>query len=144
MTSIKKVNESDKANVISLAQRSGLFNDEGIALIRERLEHYFQGNDDLWFASEEETFSGALYCAPEVMTDGTWNVLMLIVSQDTRGQGHGRALMSHVETALKELGARLMIVETSSVDGFERARAFYPRCGYAEEARVKNFLHHWR
>lgn len=139
MTSIKHVTQQDKADVIALAERSGLFSPEGIALIEERLDQYFAGSGEIWLASGEGEIAGALYCTPEPMTDGTWNILMLIVSQDTHGQGHGRALMSHVETVLAARGARLLIVETSSTDGFERARSFYPKCGYKEEARIKDF-----
>ncbi|MBA3323182.1 MAG: GNAT family N-acetyltransferase [Pyrinomonadaceae bacterium] len=62
-----------------------------------------------------------------------------LVSPDSHGQGHGRALMSFAEEPLAARGARLIIVETSSVGGFERARAFYPKCGYTEEARIRNF-----
>lgn len=139
MASIKHLTQQDKADVIALAERSGLFSPEGIALIEERLDQYFAGSGEIWLASGDGEIAGALYCTPEPMTDGTWNILMLIVSTDTHGQGHGRALMSHVETVLAARGARLLIVETSSTDGFERARTFYPKCGYQEEARIKDF-----
>lgn len=46
--------------------------------------------------------------------------------------------MSHAEAVLKERQVHLLIVETSSLDGFEVARAFYPKCGYREEARIRN------
>lgn len=139
MTSIKKITSADIAPVIALSERSGLFDADGIELIKERLSDYLSGNNDLWFAAVDKDIEGAVYCIPEPMTDGTWNILMLIVSPDSHGQGHGQALMNFIEETLAARGARLMIVETSSLDGFERARAFYPKCGYAEEARIKNF-----
>ncbi|MFN0181148.1 MAG: GNAT family N-acetyltransferase [Gemmatimonadales bacterium] len=111
----------------------------GVALIETRLAGYFHDTPDLWFASGTDELAGVLYCTREPMTDGTWNVLMLIVSADAHGNGHGRALMQHVEAELRSKGARLVIVETSGASGFERARAFYPQCGYTEEARLRNF-----
>lgn len=139
MTVIRNVTSSDTGAVIALAEASGLFNSDGIDQIRERLNAYVSGNNDLWFIAVDDKPVGVLYCAPEPMTDGTWNILMLLVSPHVQGQGHGRSLMSHVEETLAARGARLVIVETSSVDGFERARAFYPKCGYTEEARIRNF-----
>lgn len=139
MTLIKKITSDDIAAVVVLSERSVLFDADGIELIKERLSDYLNGNDDLWFAAVDEKIQGAVYCIPEPMTDGTWNILMLIVSADSHGQGYGQALMNFIEETLAARGARLMIVETSSLDGFERARAFYPKCGYTEEARIKDF-----
>lgn len=139
MTLIRKITSDETAAVIALAEASGLFNSDGIEQIRERLADYAGGNNDLWFTAIDNDLVGVVYCIPEPMTDGTWNVLMLLVSPDSHGQGHGRALMSFVEETLAARGARLIIVETSSGAGFERARAFYPKCGYTEEARVRNF-----
>lgn len=139
MTVIKKITSDDIAAVVALSETSGLFDADGIELIKGRLSDYMSGNDDLWFAAVDKDIEGAIYCIPEPMTDGTWNVLMLIVSPDSHGQGYGQALMNFIEETLAARNARLMIVETSSLDGFERARAFYPKCGYTEEARIKNF-----
>ncbi len=62
---------------------------------------------------------------PKPMTNGTWNVLMLLVDRDRQRQGHGSALMSYIEQTLRDRGERLLIVETSSLDEFEPARKFY-------------------
>ena len=64
---------------------------------------------------------------------------MLLVNPDHQGQGYGRALMNYIEQTLLERGERLLIVETSSLDDFESARRFYSKCGYNEEARIRDF-----
>jgi ribosomal protein S18 acetylase RimI-like enzyme len=137
MSTIKTITSDDIAAVIALAEVSGLFDSDGIELIKERLAN--SSGDELWYGVFDEDLKGVIYCIPEPITDGTWNILMLIVSPDSHGQGHGRTLMSHVEETLVKRGARLVIVETSSGEGLERARAFYPKCGYIEEARIRNF-----
>jgi ribosomal protein S18 acetylase RimI-like enzyme len=139
MALIRNITSEDTADVITLAEASGLFDADGIEQIRERLADYLDGGDALWFAAVDDILVGVVYCVPEPMTDGTWNILMLIVSSGRHGQGHGRALVRHVEQTLAARGARLLIVETSGVDGFERTRAFYLKCGYTEEARIRNF-----
>lgn len=36
-------------------------------------------------------------------------------------------------------GERVLLVETSGLASFERTRAFYRKCGYDEEARIREF-----
>ncbi|MEM9907921.1 MAG: GNAT family N-acetyltransferase, partial [Cyanobacteria bacterium P01_D01_bin.44] len=56
---------------------------------------------------------------------------------DRQGQGRGAALMRYVEQTLATRGAHLLLVETLA--SFERTRAFYHKCGYEEEARIRDF-----
>ena len=139
MNLIRNVTSKDTEAVIALAEESGLFNCDEIPQIGERLADYVSGNNDLWFIAVGEKPEGVLYCTPEPMTDGTWNILMLLVSPQFQGQGVGRSLMNHVEEILVTHGTRLVIVETSSVDDFKPARLFYLKCGYTQEARIRNF-----
>lgn len=139
MSAIRNVISEDTIAIIALAEASGLFNSDGIDQIKQSLADYISGNNDLWLIAIDEKPVGVLYCTPEPMTEGTWNILMLLVSPNVQRQGHGQSLISHVETTLTSRGARLVIVETSSIDEFEKARSFYVKCGYTEEARIRNF-----
>ena len=61
------------------------------------------------------------------------------VRRDTQGQGHGTALLKYVEAELRISGQRLLLVETSGSPNFERTRAFYAKCGYEAEARIRDY-----
>lgn len=131
----------DKADVVTLAKVIGFDSDE-ISVVEETLADYFGGNSNaIWLVAEhgDRGVVGVLYCTPEVMTQGTWNALMLLVNPDFQRQGYGRALMERVEKVLVEKGAHLLLVETSSLDDFAQARAFYSKYGFIEEARIGNF-----
>lgn len=54
-------------------------------------------------------------------------------------RGVGTALIGHVERELAAGGQRLLLVETSGLPAYARARAFYARCGYDQEARIRDF-----
>ena len=56
-----------------------------------------------------------------------------------KGGGLGSALLRHVEGGLRQNGQRVLIIETSSLDGFELTRRFYLKHGYSEEARIRDF-----
>ena len=126
--------------VMALAKKMGMFDANDLAHIQETLDNTHNGiTKDLWFVADDNGLKGVLYCAPEPMTKGTWNVLMLLVDPDHQGQGYGSKLMQAAEQALIAQGDRLLIVETSSLDAFEGARAFYAKCGFTQEARIRDF-----
>jgi ribosomal protein S18 acetylase RimI-like enzyme len=102
---------------------------------------YFGGDapDDRWLTADEGGPAAVAYCAPERMTQGTWNLLLVAVHPARQGRGLGAALVRHVEHALGADGGRVLLVETSGLPEFERTRAFYRRLGYAEEARIREF-----
>ena len=47
--------------------------------------------------------------------------------------------MQHVEQILAEQGERVLLIETSGLDAFERTHNFYRKIGYEEEARIREF-----
>ena len=51
----------------------------------------------------------------------------------------GRALLTASEEAIRELGGRIMIIETSGTAEYESTREFYIRTGYINEATIKDF-----
>jgi ribosomal protein S18 acetylase RimI-like enzyme len=97
------------------------------------------GPDHLWVTDDDGGPVGVAYYAPERMTDRTWNLYMIAVHPARQGQGRGTSLLRHVERDLIARGARLLLVDTSSLPEFERTRAFYRKCGYEEEARIREF-----
>jgi ribosomal protein S18 acetylase RimI-like enzyme len=105
------------------------------------LAGYFNGDtsEDFWLTIDEGGLLAVAYYVPEQMTQGTWNLLLIAVHPARQGQGRGLALLHHIEQALVERGARLLLVETSGLPSFERQRDFYRKCGYNEEARIRDF-----
>jgi ribosomal protein S18 acetylase RimI-like enzyme len=97
-------------------------------------------SDEVWLTSEMEGVAvGFSYAVPEKLTNGAWNMLALAVLPSHQGQGLGTEIVKHLELDLRALGHRILIVETSSANQFEQTRAFYEKCGYVEEARIRDF-----
>ncbi len=80
---------------------------------------------------------GVAYCEPERMTDQAWNLQLIAIRPDHQGQGRGGKLMRYVEETLKARGGRMLLVETLA--SLERTRTFYAKCGYEEEACIRDF-----
>lgn len=82
---------------------------------------------------------GFCYTVPEELADGTWNMLALAVHPEFQGSGRGTALVEAAEQHLRSQGQRILLVDTSSTDGFALTRRFYEQNGYEEEARIRDF-----
>lgn len=105
------------------------------------MEAHLAGHGDgIWFTADDGEPIGVAYCAPEPVTSGTWNLLMLWTRPDRHGQGHGTALVRQVEDAVRGRQARLLLVETSGLPAFAPARSFYAKCGFTLEATIRNFF----
>ena len=95
--------------------------------------------DEIWLAATDPDLVGVAYCAPERLTDGTWNLYLIAVHPDVQRQGHGAALVGAVERRVKEADGRVLLIETSGLGSFAGQRSFYQGLGYREEARIHDF-----
>jgi ribosomal protein S18 acetylase RimI-like enzyme len=130
---------TDTAALLQIIESSGQFDIDSLGHVQGTLLEYLAGKSDgLWFTADDGEPVGVAYCAPEAVTNGTWNLLMLWTRKDKSSQGHGKALVGHVQSELSKRAARLLIVETSGLPEFEVARSFYNKCGFAQEARIRN------
>ncbi len=127
---------------MAIAEASGLFQPSELTDVGAMLAGHFGGEAELnhhWLVDDDEGLAALAYYAPEPFADRVWNLYMLAVHPDRQGGGRGAALVKHVENALKGAGARLLLIETSGLERFERTRTFYQRCGYTEEARIRDY-----
>ena len=131
---IRPLRRDDLAAAEALIGAVDLFPPEMLA---EMATPYLEGADELWLVVEGG--AGLAYAAPERLTDGTWNLLLLAVDPVRQKQGLGRRLVAAVEAVLREKGARLLLVETSGVPGFAGQRRFYRKLGFRREARIRDY-----
>lgn len=138
---IRQIKSEDQTALIALAESVDLFGLDELAQVGEMLSDYLSDNNEsgeFWITDDDNgTLIGVAYCAPERMTNGTWNVLLIAVHPGYQGQGRGAALMRYVEETLSARGQRLLLVET--IASFEQTRSFYIKCGYEEEACIRDF-----
>jgi ribosomal protein S18 acetylase RimI-like enzyme len=83
--------------------------------------------------------AGFALFGPTPCTVGTWDLYWIVVHPKAQGRGAGRGLLERAEAAMREAGARMCAIETSSRADYEATRQFYIACGYEEVARIADF-----
>ena len=139
---IRAITPADSPAVAEIAIDSGLFSESDDGFLNQMMSDYFalnQTEGHQCVIDMTDRPLGVAYFAPAKATAGTWYLTMIAVVADQQGLGRGAALMRHVEEALRSSGERLLLVETSGQPTFEQTRTFYKKCGYTEEARVRDY-----
>lgn len=136
---IRELKTSDLKSVKQIIDENQMFPSEYL----DDMASGFLNSDkeELWFVSETERKEviAIAYCAPEHMTEGTWNLLLIAVSKNSQGRGIGSDLIAHIEQELVLKGARILLVETSGLPEYELTRKFYPKCGYTQIAVIPEY-----
>ena len=144
---VRAATPADTDQIRQLALDNNMFEHDEMGDFDEMLAGFFDGSLDAhqWIVAADHgtgTVAAAAYYAPEPFADRMWNLYFIATAPDQHGSGAGTTLIEHVESELRTLGnerARTLIVDTSSLDDYEQARAFYDRRGFAEDARIRDF-----
>ena len=139
MNEIRKVIKSDVEGLKSVLDSIDLFPAQ---MLDDMMSDYFDNpeTEDVWFTAIQKGKPIAVgYCAPETLTDGTFNLYAIGVQSDLQSKGIGTEMMVFLENHLKNLGHRILIVETSSLPEFQLTRDFYLKRGYTLEATLRDF-----
>jgi ribosomal protein S18 acetylase RimI-like enzyme len=121
-----------------------IFSREEVECVDELWQDYqAQGSErsGYYFIVEKEDgrVLGYACYGPRALTDRTYDLYWIAVGPNARRGGVGRALLAASEEAIRKLGGRLLIVETSGLPKYTPTRAFYLATGYTLEATLKDF-----
>lgn len=129
--------------LIAMAAATGFFKDHEVQALREVLDDFHKENHEYdhqaALLTDKNQTLGFVYYAPAPMTEGTWQLWWIVVRNDLQGQGLGGLLLDKVENHARELGGRVMFIETSSQEKYESTRKFYLKYKYVLEARMRDF-----
>lgn len=137
-TKIRAVTPNDLPDLKAVIEANDLFPSD---MLDDMISDYFnnESESEFWFTYEDSKPVAIAYCAPEQMTEGTWNLYLIAVHPNYQRQGLGTSMLHYIEQILTAQGERVLLVETSSLETFEYTRKFYRKCGYEEEARIREF-----
>ena len=138
---IRKLAQPDREPILTVLRSDDTFSEEEVTVATEVLDAALAqpGRDYHILVCEDATVVGYVCYGPTPMTRGAFDLYWLATHRDARGRGVARRLVEAMEAELAACGARVVRVETSQLDAYGAARAFYLRLGYLEAGRIRDF-----
>ena len=136
---IRLAQEEDKAGIKKILNSIELFPAE---LLDGMMHPYLTESDcqDIWFTAVNDGEILAFgYCAPEMLTEGTYNLYAIGILNEQQGLGIGTQMMTFLESKLLEKKQRILIIETSGIESFNSTRKFYEKLNFTREATIRDF-----
>jgi ribosomal protein S18 acetylase RimI-like enzyme len=140
--SLREVESEDSPRLLELARAAGVFRPSEIQALEEVLEEYFcrrPARHRALACEAEGAVRAFIYYAPAAMTEGGWYLYWIITEPAWQGRGLGTLLVRHMERELQRQGARLLLIETSTLPRYAATRRFYTRLGYERAAVLPHF-----
>jgi len=140
VTAIKQ----DSGQIQEIAAKAGVFNQEEIECVRDIFEEYLNyGSEETGYnfiveRDGDRVLGFACYGLRD-LADNVYDLYWIAVHPDARRGGVGRNLLTASEEAVRALGGRMLIAETSGTPLYEPTRKFYADMGYIAEAVIKDF-----
>jgi len=122
----------------------GVFNAEECATVDELLDAYFaqgaaaSGYHFLSACIGDHPVGFACY-GPRALTQGTYDLFWIVSDPTQFRRGIGGRLLDAVDAALRPLGGRILIAETSGRAEYGDTRAFYRKYRFIAEATLVDF-----
>jgi ribosomal protein S18 acetylase RimI-like enzyme len=135
---------ADGSQIQDVTARAGVFSREEIECVSVLWEEYLTlgaehcGYNFIVYRDGAQVLGFACY-GPRDLTDGAFDLYWIAVDPTTRCKGVGRALLTASEEAVRKMGGRMLIAETSGTPHYEAARKFYLSMGYDNEASIRDF-----
>lgn len=138
-----KVKHSDIASIEGIVKSTGFFNPEEVKIAVELIEDAVakdNKSDYIFIFAEVNEIVVAYSCFGRIDgTESSYDLYWIVTNNNYRGQGIGKELIKETEKKIAEAGGHNIYVETASKEQYQPTRAFYEKCDYILEARLKQF-----
>ncbi len=141
---ISKATEADKAQITDITARAGVFSQEEIDSVPVMFDEYLKygtidsGYHFIVYREGDQVLGFAIYGRRD-LAHGVFDLYWIAVDPNARRKGVGRALITASEEAVRAMGGRIIIAETSGTAEYDSTREFYVSVGYVNEATIKDF-----
>ncbi|MCX6252761.1 MAG: GNAT family N-acetyltransferase [Bacteroidetes bacterium] len=134
---------SDLERIREITASSGFFYDYEIPVAVELAEESWQQgpeSDYHFLFADVDGITVAYSCyGPIAMTQGGFDLFWIVTHNDLRGSGIGKLLLEETHKAVKNMGGRFLIAETSAMEKYAPTRRFYESNNYDKEAVIADF-----
>jgi D-alanine-D-alanine ligase len=144
MAMISEATEQDGRSIQSITAKTNVFSPEEKNCVIELWDEYrnrgAQASGYIFIVERKDGQVRGYACfGPRSLTEGTFDLYWIAVDPQYRRVGIGRLLIDHVEKTVRQIGGRLIVVETSGLEKYTPTRYFYLATGYTQAATIQDF-----
>jgi ribosomal protein S18 acetylase RimI-like enzyme len=140
---IRPTSPDDTEALVEIARGTGVFKPLEVVALREVLDDYHAEEHARGHRAATCERGGRavgfVYFAPAAMTDRTWYLYWIAIDKNVQARGLGGELLRHAEDQSRAAGARLLLIETSSLPHYGPTRRFYLKHGYEEGCVLRDY-----
>ena len=142
---IRKLVEADREKIKGILVDTKNFNEEEIKIALELIDIFIKDRDqkdyEIFVDADENVneIKGYVCIGPRPLTTGTFDLYWIAVNPKVQSKGIGSGLIKYIEDHLKEKKGRLILIETSGKESYEKERKFYEKNLYRELVNIKDF-----
>lgn len=142
-TSIHPLTHADKPAVMNILRKTPEFLHHEVVVAEELIDAFLENHDDSGYhilvAKIEGEIAGYVCFGNTPLTEATWDIYWIAVSRENRGKGIGGILMKQAEGNIKNMGGKLIVVETSGKDSYTKTRSFYESINYERVCGIADY-----
>ncbi len=144
MKSVKGISKESSEDIRSILESSGFFYDfeikTALELVDETVEKGEVGSGYYWLRIVEDNRTIAFTTfGLNPVSSHSWDLYWIAVHNDQRNKNLGSQLLRATEEAVKEMGGKILWIETSGREQYHSTRHFYSKNGYDLEATLRDF-----
>lgn len=140
---IRKCEAADRDAIVEIIGKTGAFRPDEEDVAREVLDESLERGTESGYVSSVACVEGRpvgwICYGPVPCTVDAFDLYWIAVDPRLQYAGIGSALMARVEEEIRLLQGRIITADTSGRADYRGTRAFYRKCGYLEEARIRDF-----
>lgn len=135
--------DSDPTVIEDIVRSTGYFYEYEIPVARElaeeRLLHGIESGYFFIFAMLSGEVAAYSCYGPIACTNGSYDLYWIVTHQKYRGMGIGKKLINETIEAIRRIGGRMLIAETSTRNQYLPTRRFYESNHFICEAIIEDF-----
>lgn len=141
---ISKAIKTDGPQILDITSRIDIFTQLEVDSVQEVWTEYLaygsppDGYHILVYREDGKVLGFAIY-GIRFLAEGVYDLLWIAVDPEAHRNGVGKALITASEEAVRAMGGRILVAETSGTAEYASTRKFYVGVGYVNEATIKDF-----
>lgn len=140
---IRNLIKEDREKIKKILIETNNFTGDEINIALELIDIYIKDKEqkdyEIFVDEKEGEVLGYICIGPRPLTEGTYDLYWIAVNPEIQSKGIGSSLIKFMEEHLKRKNGRLILIETSGKESYEKERKFYEKNSYNELVNIKDF-----